>query len=160
LRQFVVQDINDVVTASPGQVGWGKQRRGGEKKRRRTEKKNRGEEERRRREEEKKRRREEKKRRIEGISVHCPSCISSTLPNLPNLPNSFRTIHRRQWGATFTCVDKLDVGDGAVPVAVQAIDQVGDVLGTGLDPHFHETTFELPDRDAPTVVAVEFRKQF
>jgi len=63
-------------------------------------------------------------------------------------------------GATFTCVDKLDVGDRAVPVAVQAIDQVGDVLGTGLDPHFHETTFELPDRDAPTVVAVEFRKQF
>ena len=24
LRQFVVQDINDVFTASPGQVGWGK----------------------------------------------------------------------------------------------------------------------------------------
>ena len=25
LRQFVVQDINDVFTASPGQVGWGKE---------------------------------------------------------------------------------------------------------------------------------------
>ena len=69
LRQFVVQDINDVVTASPGQVGWGKQRRGGEEEERRGEeekKRRRGEEEKRRRGEEEKRRRrgeEEKKRR-------------------------------------------------------------------------------------------------